>query len=375
MKEKSDAEKLVEAITTPEPKVKPVTFPTGLTLLDSMVGGGLYGAHLAGDIIRVVGDTASGKTYLLMEHIAAAYHKFGDKFKWLYDNAEGGFSFWNAADLWNLPVDAEHIVKSDTVQESYFRAVKFYEDLADDEFGIFCLDSLDGLIGENTQKKVEIDKKIYLGEADKKAAKGMQRAEVQAYLSQTYFKGIVPYLNSSSPNRKNALFMFVSQLRAKNMTGIGSTKPKPSGGNAARFYPDTRIDLEMVTPITAKDDVFKQDRMVGAVTLCTLKKTRTPRPEREFFFSYFFNTGLSEIDTCLDYVYDLRKKTKDSKNGKVTGGEQLAKVLWDKKEMTRAALIKLAIKDPLVLKQLKEMAYATWEKVESSIEIQRPKKY
>lgn len=367
---------LVEAITNPEKNVvSPVVFPTGLTLLDQLVGGGQRLGHQSGDIIRLIGDTQAGKTYLIMEHIAAAYHKFGaQKFKWLYDNAEGGFSFHNADELWQMPVDlGVNVVTSNTAEESYYRAVDFYANLKDDEFGIFALDSLDGLIGKNKLAKLEAEKTAFI-EGTKLKKKGEQRTEVQSFMSGTYFPGIVPYLNSTSPTRKNALFLFVSQMRADPTATFGGLHA--SGGNAARFYTDTVLSIKKHKTLNEKDDVFKEDRAVGGVIDCVLSKTRTPRPERKLYYTTFFNSGLSEIDTCIDYVFGLRPRTDTFKTcGNIAGGEKLAKVLWKGKEMTRQALIKKAVADYSIVEELQELANKTWEKVESSISVMRPRKY
>lgn len=353
-----------------------VEFPTGLVLIDALVGGGRRMGHRSGDIVRIIGDTSAGKTYLIMEHIAAAYHKFGDKFKWMYDNTEGGFSFdENAGDLWQLPIDLKkNIVNSDTPDESYYRAVDFYENLKPDEFGIFALDSLDGLIGKNKLAKLTADKESFI-KGTKTKKKGEQRTEVQAFMSGTYFPGIVPYLNSTSLTRRNALFIFVSQLRADPTATFGNGL-HASGGNAARFYPDTVLTITLAQPLMVRDEVFKEERKVGAVVDCVLSKTRTPRPERSLYYTVFFNSGLSEIDTCIDYVFGLRRHTDEfSTRCKIAGGEKRAKVIWENEEITRQALIKLAMKDEKVLFKLQDMAIETWNKVEASISVVRPRKY
>lgn len=354
-----------------------VTFPTGLSLLDRLVGGGMHLGYLAGEVIRLVGGSKVGKTYMAMEAVAAAYHKFPkDKFKWHYDDAEGGFSFYNAPELWGLPIDEEvNLSKSGTPNESLAKALRFLRELKPDEFGIFILDSLDGLIGKHQQEVLVKEEAKLLDGASSKVP-GEIRAEIAAYMSQKYFPGITEYLNKTSPNRRNAIFIFISQIRSKMDSPSGGTEP--SGGFAPVFYSDTILDLKRKQPLIVKDSIFNEEREIGSVVRVNLTKTRTPRPERWLYFSYWFDSGLQEIETNIDYCFNLRTDAgRYTDQGKVIGGESMAKVEWKGETITRAKLIRLAEEDPIVSKEIQELACKRWEEVEASISTigKRGKKY
>jgi len=350
-----------------------VVFPSGLALMDSFIGGGLRQGHLAGDIVRIVGPSKVGKTYLVMETIAACYHKWGDKFKWVLDCVEGGFSFWNAMDLWGLPIKPENIITSNTPRESYYAIDKFYRELKDDEYGIAAMDSLDGFLGDQQLEKLAIEIAVHEGTSKKKVP-GQLRAEVPTYMSSTYFPMISKYLNSTSETKKNALFMFISQLR--DNPAMPNAGKKPSGGNAAIFYPDTRIDLWRAQELTRKDDIFGEDRVVGSVVRAFLEKTRTPRPERHMYYTYWTGNGLQEIETNIDYIYGLRADVGQKMQwGQVKGGEKMAKVIWKDETVTRQKLIRMAEEDPKVDLELRKMAQEVWEKVEVSVASTRRRKY
>ena len=54
-----------------------ICFPTGSDLMDIQVGGGVTKGYPAGRIINIVGDKSSGKTFMAIEVIVAAYYKYG----------------------------------------------------------------------------------------------------------------------------------------------------------------------------------------------------------------------------------------------------------------------------------------------------------
>ena len=83
-------------------------FKTGCKLIDLVVGGakGVYGFP-AGKFINIVGDKSAGKTFLSNEIIANTYHTMGDKFKWIYDDCESGYSF-NSVEMYGFEIINEN---------------------------------------------------------------------------------------------------------------------------------------------------------------------------------------------------------------------------------------------------------------------------
>jgi len=368
-------DKIKEQATQTTSPAKEITFPTGLVLLDSLIGGGLRQGFASGDVVRLLGESKAGKTYFIMEAIAAAYHKFPKgKFKWLYDNVEGGFSFWNVTDLLGLPYDRNvNFTKSNTPREAYHKYVRFYDELKDDEFGIVAMDSLDGFMGDYQLTQLAVEQGNIL-DGENKKMKGELRAEIASYMSKTFFPGLTAYTDTTSPAHKNVLFIFVSQLRDNPDAAFGGRKP--SGGNAAWFYSDVVLDLVRKQPVIRKDSVFENEIEVGTIGRACLKKTRTPRPERHLYYTLWFDSGVQEIETNLDYVYGLRQdKGKKPDWGQCIGGEKMSPVYWNGKKMSREKLIRLAENDPKIEEKLKDMAAKTWEKVEASVASKRRKKY
>ena len=129
-----------------------IYYPTGSDLLDMVVGGTNFG-YPGGNIINVVGESNSGKTFLVCELIAAAFNKYGNKLKWIYDDCESGFTF-DTEELYGFKVipDEKDRRHSDTVESLYSVTRDFFENLKKDELGIYTVDSLDGLTSMEMKK-------------------------------------------------------------------------------------------------------------------------------------------------------------------------------------------------------------------------------
>lgn len=268
-----------------------VQFQTGCKLFDMVIGGnkGVYGSP-SGRFINVVGDRSAGKTFISNEFIAWAYHNLGKNFKWVYDDCESGYSF-DTQSLYGFDIMPENPVHSTTVEEAFYHITKFAEKLKGDQFGIYVLDSLDGLTSEEQDKRAEERIKSIEDEKEMKGTYGMGKAK---YLSQEFF----PQLCSTIEN-KNILVIIISQIR-DNVDMFSFEKYARAGGKALDFYAHSVIWLA-----TAKK-IEKSDTPVGVVVKAKTTKSKTPRPFRECFFSFLYDYGLDGIGTGVDYLFDLR---------------------------------------------------------------------
>lgn len=276
---------------TMETNSKKIYFQTGCKLLDMVIGGNknIFGS-LAGRFINIVGDKSAGKTFLANEFIAWAYHNLGKNFKWIYDDCESGYSF-DTQSLYGFDIMPENPVHSTTVEEAFYHITKFAEKLKENQFGIYVLDSLDGLTSEEQDKRAEERIKSIEDEKEMKGTYGMGKAK---YLSQEFF----PQLCSVIEN-KNILVIIISQIR-DNVDMFSFEKYSRAGGKALDFYAHSVIWLA-----TAKK-IEKSDTPVGVVVKAKTTKSKTPRPFRECFFSFLYDYGLDSIGTGVDYLFDLR---------------------------------------------------------------------
>lgn len=274
-------------------KMEQIRFETGCTLLDLVIGGAknVFGIP-AGRFINIVGDKSAGKTFLSNEILASAYHKYGSKkFKWVYDDCESGYSF-DTESLYGFEIMPENPIHSKTVEEAFCNISDFAGKLKGDQFGIYVLDSLDGLTSQEQDERA--DERLKAFHAEKTFDKGTYGMGKQKYLSQEFFPQLCSIIED-----KNVLVIIISQIR-ENIDMFSFEKYSRSGGKAMDFYAHSVIWLATAKYIT------KKDRKVGVVVKAKTTKSKTPRPFRECFFSFLYDYGLDDIGSNVDYLFDLR---------------------------------------------------------------------
>lgn len=270
-----------------------IRFLTGCKLLDLVVGGdkNTYGFP-AGKFINIVGDKSAGKTFLSNEIIAYAYHNFDkEKFRWVYDDCESGYSF-DSQTMYGFDILGQSPIRSLTVEEAFCNICDFADKLEDDQFGIYVLDSLDALTSNEQDERAEERLKAFHN--SKTFDKGSYGMGKQKYLSQEFF----PQLCSKIQD-KNILVVIISQVR-DNVDMFSFEKYTRSGGKALDFYAHTVVWLATCKKIE------KMGLPVGVVVKAKTTKSKTPRPFRECFISFLYDYGLDAISSGLDYLFSLR---------------------------------------------------------------------
>ena len=273
-------------------KQERIYFNTGCTLLDLVVGGtlGVHGYPI-GKFINIVGDKSSGKSFLATEMVAAAYHRFSKKqFRWVYDDCEAGYSF-DTDKMYGFDINAFGITSS-TVEEAFVNISNFAESLKADQFGIYVLDSLDGLTSdEQDEQAMDRIKAVNAGKKFDKGSYGMGKPK---YLSREFFPQLCSIIQD-----KNILVVIISQVR-ENIQPFSFEKYTRSGGKAMDFYAHTVLWLATLKKIN------KKGKPVGVVVKAKTTKSKTPRPFRDCQFSIIFDYGVDNIGSNLDYLYELR---------------------------------------------------------------------
>lgn len=327
-------------------------FRTGSLLLDLVVGGGVGLGFPAGKIINIVGDKSSGKTFLACEIVANAYHNYKEKVKFIYDDAESGFGF-NTKDLYGFDIE-EFKIKSRTVEELFCNVKDFINKLKKDEVGIYVLDSLDGL---SSSQLIEIGEERYkLFKQDKEYDKGSYQMEFAKFLSQEFFRNL-----TSEIDEKNILLIIISQIRT-DVSPMSFKKWTRAGGKALDFYAHTVLWLKSLRTIE------KKGADIGVIIQARTEKSKTPRPYRQCLFPIYFNYGIDDIGSCIDYLHNLRS----DKTGELNSKKE--KIKFDDKEFTRDELIKFIEENDLI-DGLKQMVINNWEQEEKERLIDRRKKY
>lgn len=271
---------------------------TGCTLLDCTVGGGVGLGFPFGRILNFVGDKSSGKTFLSNEIIAKAFQDIAKRLKWNYDDAESGYTF-NTQDMYGVQITNQDTLLSGTVEELDVNVYTFLKKLKEGEKGIYVVDSLDGLANADTLEREEARAKNYAKAKEDgkevKKDKGTFGMQSQKFLSQEFFRTKADALMG-----KEVLLIFISQIRDKIDAGMFEKKWVRAGGKALDFYAHSVLVLAQVHKIK------KGDRVVGAVVRVKLDKSKTKRPYRTCDFSLYFDYGIDDVGTSLDFLYDLR---------------------------------------------------------------------
>jgi len=280
-------------------KKQEIRLMTGNTLLDMVVGGApnVYG-YSVGKFINIVGDKSSGKTFIANEIIANTYHNNSRKqFKWIYDDCEAGYSF-DSVKMYGfdiIPKDKEGNPinpSSTTVQEAFVNIYNFANSLKGDQFGIYVLDSLDGL--SSNEENEQAQERIKAHNAGKTYDKGTYGMDKAKYLSKEFFRQLCSKIQD-----KNVLVIIISQVR-QNIEPFSFDKYVRAGGKAMDFYAHTVLWLATLKKIN------KKGKPVGVVIKAKTTKSKTPRPFRDCLFSIIFDYGVDNIGSNLDYLYELR---------------------------------------------------------------------
>lgn len=273
--------------------------PTGCLLLDLAVGGGKGLGFPFGRIINIVGDKSSGKTFLSWEIIAANFYKYKKHLKWNYDDAESGNTF-ETESLYGIDLlnHENHFGKtSNTVEEFDGNTSLFLKEIrSENQMGIYCEDSLDGLSDEDKENQEKVFEKMAITGKSKEGS-GSYNTGTASHLSKQYFR-----TKARKLHKKKVLLLIVSQVRENLNAGLFGKKLYRAGGKAMDFYAHTCLWLYTVCKIK------KNNKVIGVVIKAVTEKSKTPRPYRECYFTIYFDYGVDNIGSCLDYLYNLRSE-------------------------------------------------------------------
>lgn len=325
-----------------------VWFTTGSVLIDEVAGGDKGEGFEAGGIINIVGQSGSGKSFICIETLANAVHRYGDKLKYRYVDTEGGAGF-DTQELYGFTVPTANAPIIKTVEDFHADIMNFLDEVKKDEVGLYVLDSWDGLAGSEVLDRAEERKDAY--NRDKEFTDGSFLGGKNKFASTELFPTLVSALQN-----KPILVIISNQVRENFGAGMYAPKFKVTGGGALLFYSTTRLWVKPVEKHEA------QDRAIGATVHIEAKKSRNNRPYRECYTTLWFTYGIDNVGSCVDYLYTLRSKD----TGKLLGVANKP-LKWDDAVLDNREAMILHIEANGLESELYSRTRAKWEQIEKDI--------
>lgn len=343
-------------------KAKPKKFDllsSGSTLLNLACTDNPFGAFMKGKYYYLVGDSASGKTFLCMTCFAEAllHPRFKD-YRFIYDNVEDGMLL-NLRKLFNAEVEKRveapasdengASVYSATIEDFYYNiddAVKVGKPF------LYVLDSMDGLSSEAAEEKFYEKKEAHRKGKEVAGSYGDGKAKKNSEYLRKIQKGL---------RHTGSILIVVSQTR--DNLGMGFEKKTRSGGHALKFYATCEVWTSLKG--TIKKNVQKKDRSIGVRVGLKVRKNRTTgwisNVETLIYPSY----GIDDIGSCVDYL--------------------VSEGWWEKKKtrikakefdiiMTREKLI-LHIEQNDLAHKLRKVTGRCWREIKKACALDRPGRY
>lgn len=270
---------------------------TGLTLLNLLLSGDRLGGFDLGTVGLVVGDSKTGKSWVLMEMLAhAARNPKFKEFSLIYDDVEGGIGYdigdkfgRTAGKRIRLPKQGRKLAPSKTVQDFYHSAIAEMREAP----CIYILDSHDACSDQTSQDNVEetITKRAAGKEAGEKASYGTAKARANS----KYMPELIDAARESG-----SLVILICQTR-DNIGFDAMFNPKSrSGGKALRFYNSQEIWFSNGSAIKRK--TRGHDHKVGHELIVKSQKNRVTGLESQIIIPILTGYGADEIGSQLDWL-------------------------------------------------------------------------
>jgi RecA/RadA recombinase len=338
---------------------------TGSTLLNLACTGLPYGGFFKGFYYWLVGDSASGKTFLSMTCLAEASidPRFKD-YRFIYDNSEDG-CLMNLDNLFGEKMadrleppreDKGKPVFSDTIESFYYH---LDDAIKDGRPFIYIIDSIDSLTSEAEEKKFQQQKKAdrkVKGDDDDDEPVAGSYTDGKAKKHSSNLRGVMHKLK-----KNGSILIIVSQTRDDFNSRFRSSTT--SGGRALRFYATLLIWSSIVRDI--KKPVNGRDRSVGTRVALQVKKNRITGRLARVEVDIYPNHGFDDIGTCVDYLVD-EDWWSQSGNTITANGLNISG--------TKEKLIRLIEKKGLEAK-LREQCGECWASIEAAMCVKRKNRY
>ncbi len=267
--------------------------PTGSTLLNCVLADNPWGGYRKGTIINLIGDSSAGKSILAFTTFAATNAAGFDDYRFIYDDAECAMAFdmeklfgKSTAKRIEPPARDENKepLSSDTIEDFHMH-VK--DALKSKEPFVYILDSFDSLDADADEKKLEEALEARRKGKDSAGSYGTSKARKASEILRN-IRGDL--------KKTNSILVIISQVRDNLNAGMFGSKRTRSGGKALKHYSWYEIWLHLGKQIKSKD------RMIGVTSIPKVSKNRQTGKNRECVFPIYYDLGVDDIGSCVDFL-------------------------------------------------------------------------
>lgn len=331
---------------------------TGSTVLNLACSGRVNGGFGKGRYYFIVGDSASGKTWLVLTCLAeASISPVFKNYRFIYDNSEDGalmdverfFGESVAGKIEPPALRKGEPVFSSTIEEFYYNLHSAAED---GRPFVYILDSMDSLSSEEEITKFLASKKAH---ATGDAAKGSY-GTAKARANSGGIRQILPKLRKTG-----SILIVISQTR--DNLGFGFETKTRSGGKALRFYATVELWSSVVGKI--RKTVMGKPRELGITAKIQVKKNRQTGRETSVDVPIYWSYGIDDLGGCVDFL--VNEGFWKKKKGSIDATE------FEVCE-PREKLIRLIEKEGRE-KELRALVWDCWAEIEKACSIHRKPRY
>ena len=334
--------------------------PTGSTLLNLACSDNPFGGYRKGKIVTAPGGSSSGKTIAVLSTFADSNKlKRLKDYKFIYDDVEDALEF-DMEYLFGKQVakriiapqyDGKDPIFSDTIQDFKMNILRLCKE---GQPFIYALDSLDALTSDEELEK-EFKKLVAKAKSDEalKEITGSYKTEKAKIMGETL------RMIKHNLAKNDSLLITVQQERDK----IGATfgkKKTTSGGNAPFFYSTHQTWYNRIQTLKSKG------RKIGSRCKVEMTKNKLTGKLRDVEFDIFYDYGIDDIGSCVDFVISEKHWSKPSAQ------------TFDAKELgvtgSRSTIINHIEKNNLE-HDLQELTGKIWNEIEESLRLERKRRY
>lgn len=355
MAKKKPIEQLEEAVDSAESSLNnriEANLSTGSSMLDLAISGKVGIAFGPGHYTLYVGDSGSGKTFLLLTMFAeAAANPFYDDYKLIYVCSENGAQMDFERFFGSKVANRVEIERPDTLEAMY----DLLDGLAEkDQKYIVIVDSADGLKTEASKALNKENRKKR--EAGKETGKSFGMGH--ARLHSDRLSNVIHDLG-----RLGCILAIIAQTRDNVNAGLFEDDKTRSGGHALKFYAHSEVWLSCGAAI--KRTANGKEREIGRVANCKVKKNRVNGKARAVKVNILPEFGIDDSGSMLDWLIEEKFLT-------ASGGRYSSP--WYEKTYSKEELIR-KLEDDDRIPELKAFVQEKWDGIETELKVERKPRY